>query len=350
MEEYLRILKKVRDEGILKPNRTGIDAYAIFGEKFEHDMSEGFPFLTTKFVPIKMIMGENEFFIKGLNDKRWLQKRGIHIWDEWCSSIGLKNFNNSENLNSRVNWAYGLAKSQLDECLILDRGLTPRLEEFEKSGAKVLDNEIIFPNGLNENVINASRKLEQLIQRDLGPIYGYQWRNFNGKYKSMDSFKNNGYDQLENVVETLKKNPMDRRMIVSAWNPNQLSQMALPPCHYEFQVGVLGDKLNLEWSQRSVDTPMGLPFNIAGYATILHLLCEQSGYEPGKLIGNLKDVHIYENQMNGVEEQLSRKPKQLCSVETKDFKNIFDWKHTQTKRNNYEYDKNKIDFGNIYKY
>ena len=283
MRTYLDIVKKILDEGKLEENRTGIKAYTIAGAIFEHDMSKGFPLLTTKKTPFKLVASELEFFIKGITDKKWLQDKNNHIWDEW-------------------------AKPQL------------------------------APYGHDEIA-----KKKMLEERDLGPIYGFQWRHFNASYKDFETnYDGNGIDQLKKVIETLKTNPRDRRMIVSAWNPLQFGEMALPPCHYAFQVTVIDGKLNLLWNQRSVDTMLGLPFNIASYAILLHLLAKETNLKEGKLVGFLADVHIYENHTKGAKEQLTRDPNKhpLPKIETENWKSIFDWQYTDTKLLNYQsYDK-----------
>lgn len=276
MKAYIDIIKKILDEGVVKENRTGINAISIAGAMFEHDMSKGFPLLTTKQVPLRLIASELEFFIKGITDKTWLQERNNHIWDEWC---------------------------------------TPK---------KV-------PYGHDEET-----KKRMKEERDLGPIYGWQWRNFGADYVSYDKPPaGNGIDQLKNVVEKLKTDPNDRRMIVSAWNPTKIKEMALPACHYGFQVTVIKDKLNLLWNQRSVDSVLGLPFNIASYGLLLHLLAKESGFKEGKLIGFLGDTHIYVNQTEGLKEQLSREPRQLPTIKTNNFTSIFDWKYTDSEVENY---------------
>jgi thymidylate synthase len=224
MRAYLDIVEKIIKEGHLEDTRTGIKAYTIAGALFEHDMSKGFPLLTTKKTPFKLVATELEFFINGITDKKWLQDKNNHIWDEWANP--------------------------------------------KKA-----------PYGHDE----ASKK-KMFEERELGPIYGFQWRHFNAPYESYDSnYTGKGVDQLKKVVETLKTNPRDRRMIVSAWNPQQFGEMALPPCHYSFQITVVDGKLNLLWNQRSVDTMLGLPFNIASYAILLHLLAKETGLKEGKL-------------------------------------------------------------------
>lgn len=277
MKEYLDIVRKILETGARKEDRTGTGTIAIAGAMFEHNMSKGFPLLTTKSVPFRLIASELEFFIKGITDKKWLQDRDNHIWDEWC---------------------------------------TPK---------KV-------PYGHDEET-----KKKMAEERDLGPVYGWQWRYIGAKYNAYDKKPiGRGVDQLKNVIETLKNNPLDRRMIVTAWNPVDLDEMALPACHYGFQVTVLDGKLNLFWNQRSVDVALGLPFNIASYGLLLHLLAKESGFKEGKLIGFLADTHIYLNHINGLKEQLSREPFPLPSIKTESFESILDWKCTDTIVENYQ--------------
>ena len=302
MKEYLNIVDYVLKNGERKENRTGTATYSVSGVKFEHDMKDGFPLITTKKVPYRLIASELEFFIKGLTDKKWLQDRNNHIWDEWCSPE-------------------------------------------------------IVPYGHDEET-----KQRMKEERDLGPIYGWQWRHFGAKYGEFDEnpimhiikkggsiiknlrfpknyeidYSGRGIDQLEDIVNKLKTNPNDRRMIVTAWNPQDISKMALPPCHYQFQVTVTNNKLNLMWNQRSVDVMLGLPFNIASYATLLHLLAKETGLEEGKLTGFLGDTHIYEDHIEGAKEQLSRQPYDLSQLITKKFTSIFDWEYKNSKIVNYK--------------
>lgn len=279
MKAYLDIVQKIIENGKLEETRTGVKAYTIAGAIFEHDMSTGFPLLTTKKTPFKLVASELEFFIKGITDKKWLQDKNNHIWDEW-------------------------AKPQK------------------------------APYGHDE-----ISKQKMLAERDLGPIYGFQWRHFNALYENYDSdYNEKGFDQLKKIIETLKNNPRDRRMIVSAWNPLQFNEMALPPCHYAFQITVIDEKLNLLWNQRSVDTMLGLPFNIASYALLLHLIAKEANLKEGKLVGFLADVHIYENHLQGAQEQLKRDPTKysLPQIETQNWKSIFEWQSEDTKLSNYQ--------------
>lgn len=277
MLSYLKIVEKIFAEGIEKQNRTGIKTIAIPGAMFEHNMCDGFPLLTTKRVPFKLVSSELEFFIKGITDKKWLQDRDNHIWDEWCN---------------------------------------PKIVKY----------------GTDEQ----SKELMK-AECDLGPIYGWQWRHFGAKYIAFDKESFCGIDQLKNLVDKLKNNPEDRRMIVSAWNPMDIDKMALPPCHYCFQVIVIKDKLNLLWNQRSVDTALGLPFNIASYGLLLHLLAKESNLKEGKLIGFLGDTHIYENHIEGLRLQLKRLPFTLPKIETHNFKSIFEWQYNDSILENYNH-------------
>jgi len=263
MQQYLDILSRIKNQGKRKKNRTGIDTFSITGAMFEHDMSLGFPVLTTKKMGMKNIATELVFFNQGRSDKPWLQSRGCHIWDEW-------------------------------------------------------GNPMKVPYGNDE----ASKK-KMAAENDLGRIYGVQWRNWKGVDEKGNVVV---VDQLTKALDTLKKDPTNRRIIVSAWNPAELNQMALPPCHYSFHLLSDGESVDLLWNQRSVDTPLGLPYNIASYALQLKLIAATVGMLPGRLIGFLADVHIYENQMEGVEEQLTRAPRALPElVLPLDFPGILEW-------------------------
>ena len=277
MKTYLDIVQKILENGFLKANRTGIDALTVAGTMFEHDMEEGFPLLTTKKVPLRLVASELEFFIRGITDKEWLKEQNNHIWDEWCSPD-------------------------------------------------------VVPYATDEQT-----KSKMMAERELGPIYGWQWRNFGANYKTFNNPpEGQSSDQLKQVVQTLKTDPDNRRMIVSAWNPLDLPRMALPPCHYAFQVTVINGKLNLLWNQRSVDVALGLPFNIASYGLLLHLLAKEAGLGEGRLIGFLGDVHIYMNHVEAIRGQCNRSPKTLPRVKTPSFTSIFDWHYGDTVIENYD--------------
>ena len=279
MKSYFTIVSQVLSEGVKKEDRTGTGTISVPGAMFAHDMQKGFPLLTTKKVPFRLIKTELEFFLKGITDKSWLQERNNHIWDEWAHP--------------------------------------------KKA-----------PYGHDE----ASKK-RMIAENDLGPVYGFQWRHFNAPYVDHKTdYTGKGIDQIAKLVETIKTKPYDRRMIVMAWNPSMLEEMGLPPCHYCFQVTVTGGNLNLLWNQRSVDVMLGLPFNIASYALLLHLLAKETGLQEGRLVGFLADTHIYTNHVEGAKKQLSRDVNKypLPQIQTDNFTSIFDWSSKDTNVVGYE--------------
>lgn len=295
MKAYLDILDNIMTNATdLRMNRTGIpDIGLSAGAVFEHDMSTGFPLVTTKKMGMKNIATELEFFLHGITDKRWLQDRKCHIWDEWANPV-------------KVEQKYNIATNNL-----------PNLTDDEKT-----------------NIRNAIMDSE----RDLGPIYGFQWRHFGGEYvwnenrinkNPTDNFnpKNPGIDQVQNAIYKLKNNPNDRRILVSAWNPVAIPQMALPPCHVMHQLVVRDGKLSLIWTQRSCDMFLGVPYNIASYALLLLLYAKEAGLKPGMLKGELHDAHIYQNHIPQVREQLKRKPYPLPTVEIPDdnWRGMLNW-------------------------
>ena len=288
MKAYLDILDNCLTNGTPSDNRTGIKTIRIpWGASFEHNMENGFPLVTTKKMGLKNIATELEFFIKGYTDKKWLQDRKCTIWNEWSNPTKWKPL-------------------------------------YEQTNRIMTENASLFTSG-------ASEKLQNLFMetvRDLGPIYGWQWRHFGGKYKwnphnparnvETNDSKFMPVDQMQNVIDAAKKDPTNRRLIVNAWNPTDMDQMALPPCHVMHQILIHDGKLNLIWTQRSCDMFLGIPYNIASYALLLLLYAKELGYKPGVLRGELHDVHIYENHIPQVKEQLSREPKKLPSVEISD--------------------------------
>jgi thymidylate synthase len=277
MKAYLNIVQKILDSGFRKTNRTGVDAITVAGARFEHDMEEGFPLLTTKKVPFNLVASELEFFIRGITDKEWLRGQNNHIWDDWCSPAVIPYAND------------------------------------ERTKARMKD------------------------ERELGPIYGWQWRNFGARYSAFDKdAEGRGIDQLREVVNALKTDTDSRRMIVSAWNPLDLGSMALPPCHYAFQVTVIDGKLNLLWNQRSADVALGLPFNIASYGCLLHLLAKETSLGERRLIGFLGDAHIYVNHLDAIRRQIARAPRALPQIKTDIFTSIFDWHYGDTLIEHYD--------------
>lgn len=299
MQAYLNILDNIlNSDTTTRENRTGIpDIGLSAGAVFEHNMDMGFPLLTTKKMGLKNIATELEFFLRGITDKKWLQDRKCNIWNEWANPI-------------KVEQTYNLKAHEL-----LAKGLS--LSDAQKTSIRntIMDTE-----------------------RDLGPIYGFQWRHFGGQYQwdenritknPEDNFDPNhpGIDQVKNAIDKIKNNPNDRRILVSAWNPIDIYQMALPPCHVMHQLVVRNGKLSLIWTQRSCDAFLGLPYNIASYALLLLLYAKESGLKPGILKGELHDVHIYTNHINQAKEQLKRTPYKLPTVEIpdKNWQGMLNW-------------------------
>lgn len=323
MYSYQRIVTDVLEVGHEKyPTRKGLNGrwepvdggvktLALPNKLFSHDMKDGFPLLTTKRVAWKALRVELEGFIKGITSKRWYQDRGCKIWNEWCNPQ--------------------IIKQKVSQYLLHD------------------------PYAQIEWDL---RKEWQAAEDDLGPIYGFQWRRFGQCYDEDD----NGWadeavasdaDQLSTICDTLLNNPMDRRMVCSAWNPIHISRMALPPCHWGWNVTVIGDELNLFWVQRSCDLMLGVPFNIASYALLLELLAYMSGFKPGNLSGMLVDCHIYENQIDTAWEQVTRRPKKLPSVSIKNKSgklgkafHVLDWTYEDVELLNYD-PHPKINFGAV---
>ena len=285
-KQYQDLLQDILENGVEKRDRTGTGTISTFGRQIRHNLNDGFPLLTTKKMAIKSIMTELKWFLKGDTNIKYLVDNGCNIW------------------NGDAYKRY--CKLQVPH------------DHFETQ----------------EEFIELIKTNNKFAEKwgDLGPIYGKQWTDWNG------------IDQILNLVNSLKKNPDSRRLMVSAWNVSELHEMALPPCHYGFQVytrvldlderidwynknsdpshqsrdyfhehmddyAVPRRVISLMWNQRSVDTFLGLPFNIASYAMLLHLIAKEVDMIPGEIIGNLGDTHLYKNHIEQAEEQISREPK-----------------------------------------
>tara|TARA_B110000908_G_scaffold54758_1_gene66727 strand:- start:81 stop:1007 length:927 start_codon:yes stop_codon:yes gene_type:complete len=273
-EQYRGILAELLYNGKEKGDRTGTGTLSKFGMQIRHNMKDGFPLLTTKKIAVKTMMTELKWFLKGDTNIKYLVDNNCNIWN----GDAYKNF---------------LKKS------------VPHDHQETK-----------------EEFINKIKTDNEFAKRwgELGPIYGKQWRSWTEYY--VEKFNGGNpmivertSDQIQNLINELKTNPNSRRLMVSAWNVGELEDMTLPPCHYGFQCYVVDGKLSLMWSQRSVDTFLGLPFNIASYGMLLMLLCEETGYEPGDLIGNLGDTHLYNNHIEQAKEQVSRDGFELPTIE-----------------------------------
>lgn len=262
--EYLKLLEHIMENGATKTDRTGTGTKSVFGYQMRFDLQKGFPLLTTKKVPMKSIIHELLWFMRGDTNLKYLADNNVHIWDEWPYKSYLQRNNLPIPEINGEEWKNGMA--EFIEKIKSD-------ENFAKEYG------------------------------NLGPIYGYQWRNWpapNGEH----------IDQLKQVVETLKKSPDSRRMIVSAWNVADIDEMAkagLPPCHCLFQFYVADGKLSCQLYQRSCDTFLGVPFNIASYALLTMIVAQITGLEAGEFIWTGGDTHLYLNHMEQVKTQLSRK-------------------------------------------
>ena len=298
MRTYLDILENVLSNGTWKSNRTGTRTLTVANQHFSHDMKNGFPLLTTKQMPLSVIAVELEGFIKGVTSKNWYKERNCKIWNEWANPRIVK-----QEQYKHFMAGMGFGVNTDDE---KDRELTHKI--------------------MSE-------------QDDLGPIYGFSWRRFGEAYDENDGGVLCGYDQLKSVVDKLHNNPDDRRMVVSAWNPNQETRMALPPCHFAWVLTHINGTLNLHWTQRSCDLFLGVPFNIASYALLLTLLCKEANMKPGNLSGMLCDCHIYENHIEQCKLQLSRTPKEQPKLEVTGSDDapfdIFSWVHKDFNLTNY---------------
>ncbi|MDR1799183.1 MAG: thymidylate synthase [Bifidobacteriaceae bacterium] len=238
---YEALLEKVLTEGTHKADRTGTGTTSLFAQQMRFDLTQGFPLVTTKAVHIKSVVTELLWFLQGGHNVRWLQERGVRIWNEWAA-----------------------------------------------------------PDG------------------ELGPVYGVQWRSWPAPDGST-------IDQIQGALDLLRTNPDSRRIIVSAWNVGYLNQMALPPCHLLFQFYVAQGRLSCQLYQRSADLFLGVPFNIASYALLTHMMAAQAGLAVGEFIWTGGDCHIYDNHVDQVREQLSRQPYPYPHLELAPAPSLFDY-------------------------
>ncbi len=280
MEQYLNLCRHVLREGVEKNDRTGTGTTSVFGYQMRFPLSDGFPLLTTKRTAFRLIVSELLWFLKGDTNVKTLIEARNPIWDEWAFEQWVE----SEEYEGPDMTNFGL-RAQQDESFAKQYD-----EQMEK-----------FKNQVMEDEAFACR------YGDLGPVYGRQWRSWQGA---------NGVvvDQIRNVIDSLKNNPDSRRHLVTAWNPAEVDDMALPPCHILFQFYVADGKLSCQLYQRSADIFLGVPFNIASYALLTHLIAREVGLEVGDFVHTLGDAHIYSNHFDQVNEQLSRTPRALPSI------------------------------------
>lgn len=276
-QTYLDFLKHILDNGVKKEDRTGTGTISTFGYQMRFDLSEGFPLFTTRRTPFRLIASELLWFIKGDTNIRYLLQNNNHIWTEW----GFKKWIESDEYVGKDMTNFGL------RCL--------EDEEFNKEYQKELN---LYCQRILEDDEFANKYGE------LGNIYGKQWRNWK-------TSKGEFIDQLKKAVETIKNNPDSRRIIVNAWNPEDIETAALPPCHIMFQFYVAEGKLSCQLYQRSADSFLGSNFNIPSYSLLIHLIANECGLEVGEFVYSIGDAHIYSNHIEQVEEQLSREARHL---------------------------------------
>jgi thymidylate synthase len=321
-KKYQELLQDILDNGVHKSDRTGTGTISVFGRQIRHNMRQGFPILTTKKVAWKGVTSELLWFLTGQTNISFLLKHNNHIWD----GDAYKRYKTTYDIESR-------------------------------EGTNGLEQLHMLSDLTNEQFIERIQTDKEFAKKwgDLGPIYGKQWRKWDGvNYLNRESnnMSTPKIDQIDNLINELKTNPDSRRLMVSAWNVGELEQMTLPPCHYGFQVYtreldetervVLMDMklgvtenlpayytedemvkhnipkraISLMWNQRSVDTFLGLPFNIASYGLLLHIIANEVNMIPDELIGNLGDTHLYSNHIEQAKEQISREPFDLPQLKT----------------------------------
>lgn len=283
MRQYLDLLKDIETNGTIKNDRTGTGTKSVFGRQLRFDLNKGFPAVTTKKLFLRGIIHELLWFLQGDSNIEYLVKNDVHIWDEWPFKAHLQSTNQEVPAVGSDEW-------------------TVKLKEFTENIKN--DHEFAVKYGY------------------LGPVYGYQWRHW-------PDGKGGDIDQITEVLDAIKNNPDSRRLIVSAWNVADIQEMAkagLPPCHSLFQFYVVNGKLSCQLYQRSADTFLGVPFNIASYALFTMMIAQVTGLKLGEFVHTFGDAHIYLNHVEQVKEQLSRKPRPLPTMKiNSDVKSIFDF-------------------------
>ena len=295
---YQALLEDILQHGVEKEDRTGTGTISVFGRQIRHKMSEGFPLLTTKKMAIKTMMTELKWFLKGDTNIKFLLDNDCHIW----TGDAYKRYVEEH----KKEWSDKMTTEQLEKSY-------PDVKEFE-------------------NLIKTVPEFAH-IWGELGPIYGKQWKKWGSKQETNNILgitkqTKPGIDQISNLINELKTNPDSRRLMVNAWNVGEMNDMVLPPCHYGFQLYTRNSTreekivnpgkykvVSLMWNQRSVDTFLGLPFNIASYATLLQLIADECDMIAGDLIANLGDVHLYKNHIEQAKEQISRDWFELPTLE-----------------------------------
>jgi len=271
MKQYLDLLQDIKENGAVKSDRTSTGTMSVFGRQMRFDLSKGFPAVTTKKLFLRSIIHELLWFLQGSTNIKYLVDNNVHIWDEWPYRAYLQKQGKEVPASDSEEWK---------------TGITEFTEKIKADDA--------FAKEYGE----------------LGPVYGYQWR-------SWPTPSGDHVDQISKAIEMIKKTPDSRRIIVSAWNVADIDEMAkagLPPCHTLFQFYVVDGKLSCQLYQRSADTFLGVPFNIASYALLTMMMAQVTGLKPGEFVHTFGDIHIYSNHIDQVNEQLSREPRPLPTM------------------------------------
>ena len=294
MKQYLDLLEDIKTNGTTKTDRTGTGTKSVFGRQLRFDLSKGFPAVTTKKLFMRGITHELLWFLRGGTNIKYLVDNDVHIWDEWPYRAYLKQQGRAVPGSGSDEWKTGIKE---------------------------------FVARIKEDDAFAS------VHGDLGPVYGSQWRKWPGP-------DGQPIDQIQRAVDDIKNKPDSRRIIVSAWNVAEIDEMAksgLPPCHTIFQFYVADGKLSCQLYQRSADTFLGVPFNIASYALLTMMMAQVTGLEVGEFVHTLGDTHLYLNHLEQVDEQLSRTPKSLPTMWINpEVKSIFDFKIEDFRLENYD--------------
>lgn len=301
-EPYLQLIRDILEKGHKKSDRTGTGTKSLFGYQMRFNLAEGFPLLTTKKVPFGLIKSELLWFLRGDTNIRFLLEHNNHIWDEWA----FKNWVQSDEYHGPDMTNFGLRAQE-------DDNFNKVYQDKKKKFCQKIVEDQEFANKFG----------------NLGDVYGAQWRHWQTR---------NGetIDQIKDVIETIKNNPDSRRMIVTAWNPEDVPLSALPPCHTLFQFYVNDGKLSCQLYQRSADVFLGVPFNIASYALLTHMIARETGLEVGEFVHTLGDAHIYLNHLDQVNEQLERSPYDAPKLWLNpEKKNIMDFEMKDIKVKNY---------------
>lgn len=303
MKQYLDLAQTILDDGFIKSDRTGVGTKSIFGYQMRFNLQEGFPLLTTKRVAFGLIKSELLWFLKGDTNIRYLLEHNNHIWDEWA----FERYAKSDDYNGPDMTNFGIRALE------------------DESFNEVYQAEMnLFREKILADEVFASK------HGSLGNVYGAQWR-------SWPSSDGGTIDQIKNVIDSIKNNPDSRRHIVSAWNPDEIEDMALPPCHTLFQFYVADGKLSCQLYQRSADVFLGVPFNIASYALLTHLIAHETGLEVGEFVHTLGDAHLYLNHFEQINKQLNRDTKSLPTLKLNAEKeSVFDFDVNDIEIENYK--------------